>query len=101
MMRGRVDIQHVSVTYTRGKQTVQAVQDITLTILPGEFVVLLGASGCGKSTLLSVVAGFLKPTQGQLLVDGAPVTAPGADRGMVFQHHALFPWKTVAENVAF
>jgi NitT/TauT family transport system ATP-binding protein len=101
MMRGRVDIQHVSITYTRGQQTVQAVQDVTLTIHPGEFVALLGASGCGKSTLLNAVAGFLKPVQGQILVDGEPVTAPGVDRGMVFQHHALFPWKTVAENVAF
>src|SRR5467141_890701 len=101
MRRGRVDIQHVSITYTRGKQTVQAVQDVTLTIHPGEFVALLGASGCGKSTLLNAVAGFLKPTQGQILVDGAPVTAPGAERGMVFQHHALFPWKTVEANVAF
>jgi len=101
MMRGRVDIQHVSITYTRGKQTVQAVQDVTLTIHPGEFVALLGASGCGKSTLLNAVAGFLKPTQGEILVDGEPVTAPGIDRGMVFQQHALFPWKTVEENVAF
>ncbi len=101
MMRGRVDIQHVSLTYTRGKQTVQAVQDVTLTIHPGEFVALLGASGCGKSTLLNAVAGFLKPTQGEILVDGEPVTAPGIDRGMVFQQHALFPWKTVEENVAF
>ena len=101
MMYGRVDIQHVSLTYTRGQQIVQAVQDVTLTVHPGEFVALLGASGCGKSTLLNAVAGFLKPTQGHILVDGEPVTAPGADRGMVFQQHALFPWKTVEENVAF
>jgi NitT/TauT family transport system ATP-binding protein len=101
MMHGRVDIQHASITYTRGKQIVQAVQDVTLTIHPGEFVALLGASGCGKSTLLNAVAGFLKPTQGQILVDREPVTAPGVDRGMVFQQHALFPWKTVEENVAF
>jgi NitT/TauT family transport system ATP-binding protein len=101
MMRGRVDMQHVSISYTRGKQTVQAVQDVTLTVHPGEFVALLGASGCGKSTLLNAVAGFLKPAQGQILVDGELVTAPGVDRGMVFQQHALFPWKTVEENVAF
>jgi NitT/TauT family transport system ATP-binding protein len=91
MICGRVDIQHASITYTRGKQTVQAVQDVTLTIQPGEFVALLGASGCGKSTLLNAVAGFLKPTQGQILVDREPVTAPGIDRGMVFSSMRCFP----------
>lgn len=101
MTRSRVDIQHVSLTYARGTQLVQAVQDVTCTVHPGEFVALLGTSGCGKSTLLNAVAGFLKPTQGHILLDGVPVTAPGAERGMVFQHHALFPWKTVQANVAF
>ncbi|WP_442915332.1 ABC transporter ATP-binding protein [Marinobacter sp. OP 3.4] len=78
-----------------------AVQSADLTVRPGEFLCLLGPSGCGKSTLMNTVAGFVKPSRGEVTVDGKPVTQPGPDRGMVFQQHSLFPWKTVMENVAF
>ncbi|AWK85731.1 ABC transporter ATP-binding protein [Azospirillum thermophilum] len=80
---------------------VVALQNIDLDVRQGEFVCLLGPSGCGKSTLLNAVAGFQPPTRGSILVEGRPITEPGPDRGMVFQEYALFPWMTVAENVAF
>ena len=80
---------------------VVALKAIDLSVAKGDFVCLLGPSGCGKSTLLNAVAGFQLPTVGTITVDGKAVTAPGPDRGMVFQEYALFPWMTVAQNVAF
>ncbi len=95
--RGRVDVQRLSVSF--GDHP--AVEDFSLEIEPGEFVCLLGPSGCGKSTVLNAVAGFLRPAGGRVAVDDDVVAGPGPERGMVFQQHSLFPWKTVLENVAF
>ena len=80
---------------------VVALKDIDLTIQPGEFVCLLGPSGCGKSTLLNAVAGFQPPSAGEIIINRRSIVAPGPDRGMVFQEYALFPWMTVAQNIAF
>src|SRR5438105_97328 len=80
---------------------VVALQDIDLEVAPGEIVCLLGPSGCGKSTLLDVLAGFTQPSKGEALAFGKPIAGPGPDRAMVFQEYALFPWMTVAENIAF
>ncbi|MCE1240443.1 MAG: ABC transporter ATP-binding protein [Azonexaceae bacterium] len=80
---------------------VVALKDINLGIQPGEFVCLLGPSGCGKSTLLNAVAGFQPPSAGEILIERKTILAPGPDRGMVFQEYALFPWMTVAQNIAF
>ena len=99
--KGRVVIDKVAVTYGRGANTHAAVTQTSLRIEPGEFVCLLGPSGCGKSTLLNCVAGYVRPSQGSVAVDGVTVTRPGPDRGMVFQQYSLFPWKTVFDNVAF
>jgi NitT/TauT family transport system ATP-binding protein len=78
-----------------------ALQDIVLDVARGQFVCLLGPSGCGKSTLLNAIAGFAPPTSGSIVADGRPVSCPGPERGMVFQEYALFPWMSVADNVAF
>ena len=85
---------------TPGKDVI-ALKDINLTIQPGEFVCLLGPSGCGKSTLLNAVAGFQPPSAGEIIINRKTIVAPGPDRGMVFQEYALFPWMTVAQNIAF
>jgi len=82
-------------------ETVVALQDINLTIPRGQFVCLLGPSGCGKSTLLNAIAGFSLPSSGSIIADGKAISEPGPERGMVFQEYALFPWMTVADNVAF
>ncbi len=84
----------------RGEEVV-ALDGVDLTVAAGGFVSLVGVSGCGKSTLLNIVAGLERPSDGTVLVDGDLVVGPGPDRGVVFQAYSLFPWRTVAENVAF
>lgn len=75
--------------------------DVNLEIASGEFVCILGKSGCGKSTLLNLLAGYLKPDKGTIKLDDTVIKGPGADRGVVFQQHALFPWLTVRKNIEF
>jgi len=80
---------------------VLALEDVALEVRERGFVALLGPSGCGKSTLLYLIGGFLPTESGRILVDGKPVSGPGPDRGIVFQHFALFPWKTVRGNILY
>jgi NitT/TauT family transport system ATP-binding protein len=85
----------------RGGAPTHALQPVSLDVRDNDFIAILGPSGCGKSTLLRIVAGLDTPSAGQVRMDGAAVTGPGADRGMVFQSYTLFPWLTVRQNIAF
>ncbi|HET9953167.1 MAG TPA: ABC transporter ATP-binding protein [Polyangiaceae bacterium] len=96
-----VVLRRVTIQFGAGATAVHAVENLSLTVAPGEFVSIVGPSGCGKSTLVGAVAGFTPLTQGEITVDERPVRGPGADRGVVFQQHALFPWKSVRKNVEF
>ena len=98
---GAIEIDSLGIRLGEGAQAFDAVQDVSLSIAPGEFVCVLGPSGCGKSTLLGALAGHWTPSRGSIHVDGAPVAGPHPDRGLVFQQHTLFPWKKVLDNVAF
>lgn len=96
-----IRLDTVSMTFPTRKGDVDAVEDFTLDITEGEIVVLVGASGCGKSTLLNMVAGFLRPTAGRILLEGQEITRVEPRCGMIFQSYALFPWMSVLDNVAF
>jgi NitT/TauT family transport system ATP-binding protein len=100
---GRVTLELVDVCkdYRVRGQRRRALDGVSLTVSPREFVCVVGASGSGKSTLLSLVAGLTTPTSGEVTVEGRPVTGPGPDRGLVFQTGSLYPWRTVERNVAF
>ena len=102
MAAAQIVVDRVSHYYRppRGRE-VRALDGVSLEIGTREFVALLGPSGCGKSTLLYLIGGFLPTAEGRILVEGKPVTKPGPDRGIVFQHFALFPWKTVRQNVLY
>ncbi|MCR4756197.1 MAG: ABC transporter ATP-binding protein [Butyrivibrio sp.] len=103
MAVGNVEIKDVTKIFRRSdeQETLTALDNINLTIEPGEFVSIVGASGCGKSTLLRIIAGLEKPTIGEVTCDGEQVTGTSEKRGLVFQNHALFPWLTVWDNVLF
>jgi NitT/TauT family transport system ATP-binding protein len=98
---GRIDIERVSLQVGSGEDRILALDDVSITAAPGEFVCLLGPSGCGKSTLLSAIAGHRPVASGVIRVDGATVTGPDPQCALVFQQSSLFPWRTVRQNVAF
>ena len=100
-MRGAIDLKEVTLAFGQGPNAVIALQKLSLSLRPGDFLSVLGPSGCGKSSRISAIAGFQPPQAGEIRVDGEPVLKPGSDRGVVFQQPTLFPWKTVRDNVDF
>jgi NitT/TauT family transport system ATP-binding protein len=106
--RGAISIRNVTKIYDPEGVNVMAVDNCSMEIAPGEVCMIVGPSGCGKTTLLNAIAGFHSITSGEIWLDGEMICGPGtpiakqsADRMVVFQHGALFPWKTLAENVAY
>lgn len=97
-----VIIDHLYKAYEEKDGEMQYIlNNLNLTIEKGEFICVLGKSGCGKSTLLNCLAGYLKPDKGKITVSGNEIHGPGPERGVVFQQHALFPWRTVSKNIQF
>jgi NitT/TauT family transport system ATP-binding protein len=96
-----IELRAVTKVFVSRKERTVAVEDFTLAIDRGEIVTLVGASGCGKTTILNMVAGFIPPTAGEILIEGRPVQGIEPRCGMIFQSYALFPWLTVQENVEF
>jgi ABC-type nitrate/sulfonate/bicarbonate transport system ATPase subunit len=96
-----IDVSALGMVFSSDRGEVRALQPTDLHIMPGQFVAIVGPSGCGKSTLLNILAGFLTPSAGTAKIGGEPVTGPDIDHGVVFQDYALFPWRSVIDNVAF
>jgi NitT/TauT family transport system ATP-binding protein len=97
----RIAFDRVSVEFASRAGPVRVVDDVTYAIRDREFVSVIGPSGCGKTTMMNIVAGFVLPTAGRVLLDGKPITGPGPDRGVMFQEYGVFPWLSVRENIAF
>jgi NitT/TauT family transport system ATP-binding protein len=100
--KGRLEVAHLSMHYPTSEGiSVHALDDVSLTVEPGEFVSVIGPSGCGKSTLFGIAGGLIAGFQGRVTVDGHPIDGAHRDIGMVFQEESIFPWRTALENVAF
>ena len=97
----RVRFDGVSLEFATDAGVLQVVDDVTYDIREGEFVAVIGPSGCGKTTMMNMLAGFVSPTRGSVLLDGKPVAGPGPERGVIFQEYGVFPWLTVRDNIAF
>ena len=97
----RIRFDHVSAQFATATGPLTVVEDVSFDIANGEFVSIIGPSGCGKTTMMSMVAGFVQPSKGQVLLDGKPVAGPGPERGVIFQEYGVFPWLTVEQNIGF
>jgi len=99
--RYSLQIDNLSKSFQLDNGTIDALDNVNLTVQPGEFLSIVGSSGCGKSTLLRLIVGLEKENQGRILLGDKPVNGPSVNRGMVFQEHRLLPWLTVKENITF
>jgi len=97
----RVSFEHVSLEFQSSKGPLRVLEDVSYAIGDGDFVAVIGPSGCGKTTMLNILAGFVVPTSGRVLLDGAPVPGPGPEREVIFQEYGVFPWLSVKDNIAF
>ncbi|MCR1954774.1 ABC transporter ATP-binding protein SaoA [Clostridioides mangenotii] len=97
----KLDVKNISKSFINNKKHVEVFKNINLEVDQGEFICLLGPSGCGKTTLLTIIGGFQKPDSGEIWVNENKVTKPGIDRAFIFQNYALFPWKSVRDNVLY
>ena len=97
----RIVFDHVSVMFDTVNGPLHVVEDVSFSIADREFVSIIGPSGCGKTTMMNIVAGFVQPSGGGVLLDGKPVGGPGPERGVIFQEYGVFPWLTVEQNIAF
>ncbi|MCK1739564.1 ABC transporter ATP-binding protein [Bradyrhizobium sp. 139] len=100
-MTKRAQFDNVSLSFETPKGRLNVVEDVSYDINDGDFIAVIGPSGCGKTTMMSMLAGFQKPTTGNVLFDGRPVAGPGPERGVIFQEYGVFPWLTVKQNIAF
>ena len=97
----KLDVKNISKSFINNKKHVEVLNNINLKVDQGEFICLLGPSGCGKTTLLTIIGGFQKPDSGEIWVNENKVSKPGIDRAFIFQNYALFPWKSVRDNVLY
>ena len=99
--QSRISFDRVSVEFETAAGPLSVVEDVSFAIANGEFVSIIGPSGCGKTTMMNIVAGFMQPTGGTVLLDGKPIEGPGPERGVIFQEYGVFPWLSVEDNIAF
>src|SRR5690242_10318846 len=100
-MRTKIEIRSLRKSFASDKGTLPVIEDVSFTVRDGEFVAIVGPSGCGKSTLLNMLAGFIRPDAGEVVIDGAQRTRPDARGIMISQQGSVFPWLTVRENLMF
>lgn len=100
-MRTKIELKNIRKGFSNKRDHLQVVDDITLSVSDGEFVAIVGPSGCGKSTLMNMIAGFIQPDSGSILIDGMPRTKPNPKGILISQHGSIFPWLTVQQNLMF